>query len=68
MALKTLREALAEIEEFEKRKHVTHVGFVLMTVYRDEKPIKKVMARPEYDKQLCEEVFKLAEQYRQALV
>ena len=46
---------------------ITHVGFVLMTVYKDHTAVKKVMARPEYDKMLCEEVLHLAEQYELAL-
>ncbi len=63
MALKTMREALLEIEEFEKRKHVAHVGFAIVAVYKDHKALKKVNVRPDFDRALCNAVNELAEQY-----
>jgi hypothetical protein len=44
----SLEEAVAQIREVEKRKHITPVGFAVVTVYKDGKQLARTATRDGY--------------------
>lgn len=53
---KLIEQKLAAILQEEARKHETHVGFAILTIYKDGRSVAKTAARPGFEGVLIDRV------------